>query len=274
MMPRASDTYNLKALHPALAAEWHTDKNSGLAPQEVTPGSGRKVWWRCRKAHEWQATVASRTRGSGCPHCYRKSIVSGRPLVDRGLLMEWHPSLNQGLNPRELTTAYNRQLWWLCHIGHEWQATLRSRIRGSGCPFCEESGSSAVAPESAETEPSARWEKKPKPSLLNLEENDVHDSYTETDFRKERRYPHHAAVMAETARHDGITYGLLKDFSPSGMHIETDYPIRDGEKVVIRIKEKLTASAPTRFACRVRWCKQLSDDNGDTIGYSVGLKII
>jgi hypothetical protein len=273
-MPKVSGTYNLKLLHPAIAAQWHPDRNGSLSPQEVTPGSGRKVWWRCRKAHEWRATVASRTRGSGCPRCYRESIVSGRPLIDRGLMKEWHPSLNPGLNPRKLTTAYNRKLWWLCETGHEWQATLRSRIMGSGCPVCEKSGRDTVATEATGNEAAARWEKKPKPSLLQFEENNVHDSYAETDFRREKRYPHHTAVMAETGRHDDITYGLLKDFSPSGMHIETDYPIRDGEKVVIRIKEKLTASAPTRFVCRVRWCRELSDDRGDRIGYSVGLKII
>jgi hypothetical protein len=273
-MPKVSATYNLKQLHPAVAAQWHPDKNGSLSPQELTPGSGRKVWWRCRKAHEWRATVASRTRGSGCPHCYRESIVSGRPLIDRGLMKEWHPSLNPGLNPRKLTTAYNRKLWWLCETGHEWQATLRSRIRGSGCPACEKGGTKAVDKEATDTDSAARWEKNPKPSLLHLEENHPHDAYAETDFRGERRYPCQAAVITENSRQGGITYAFLKDFSPSGMKIETDYPIRDGEKVLIRIKKKITASAPTRFVCRVRWCHEQTDDKGDKIGYSVGLKII
>ena len=200
--------------------------------------------------------------------------MKGAPIVDTGLLVEWHPSLNQGLNPRTLTTSYNRKLWWLCRIGHEWQATLRSRIQGSGCPICGNSNESTgnnghVAPDSA-----AQWESDPRASLLNLEENIVQDSYAETDFRAERRFPYNASVIAESAKHDNITYAFLRDFSSSGMHIETDYPIQDGEKVIIRIKEKITASSPYSFECRVRWCKELSYDDGETIGYRVGLQLI
>ena len=35
----------------------------------VTPSSGKKVWWICTNGHEWQATIASRTNGTGCPIC-------------------------------------------------------------------------------------------------------------------------------------------------------------------------------------------------------------
>ena len=273
-MPRASDTYNLEILHPAITSQWHPSKNGALSPRDLTPGSGRKIWWRCSNGHEWQATVSSRTKGSGCPHCYRESIVKGTPIVDSGLLVEWHPSLNQGLNPRELTTAYNRKLWWLCKIGHEWQATIRSRIQGSGCPICGTNNESHRTAGHSAPEPTARWERAPRASLLNLEESYVQDSYAETDFRTEKRYPYHAAVMTENETHGGITYAFLKDFSSSGMHIETDYPIPDGEKVFIRIKERITASTPTSFECRVRWCKPLNDDKGKTIGFRVGLQII
>ena len=273
-MPKVSDTYNLEKLQPTIASQWHPTKNGTLSPRDLTPGSGRKIWWRCSKEHDWQATVSSRTKGSGCPQCYRESIVKGTPIVDTGLLVEWHPSLNKGLNPRELTTAYNRTLWWLCRIGHEWQATLRSRIQGSGCPICGESSERARNTGQTVPDSAARWERDPRASLLNLEENYVQDSYTETDFRAERRFPYNAAVITENAKHDNITYALLKDFSSGGMHIETDYPIPDGERIFIRIKEKITASTPTSFECRVRWCKALNDDDGKIVGYRVGLQFI
>ena len=102
----------------------------------------------------------------------------------------------------------------------------------------------------------------------------MHDSYTDTDFRKEKRYPYHAAVMAESPQHDHIIYASMKNFSPSGMYIETDYPIDDGEKIIVHIKEKLTASSPASFTCRVRWCTQLSDPEGKLIGYRVGLQFL
>ncbi|MBQ4587207.1 MAG: zinc-ribbon domain-containing protein, partial [Clostridia bacterium] len=31
--------------------------------------SHKKAWWKCDKGHEWQARIASRNKGSGCPYC-------------------------------------------------------------------------------------------------------------------------------------------------------------------------------------------------------------
>jgi len=57
-----------------LAAEWHSVKNGNLTPEMVTPGSDKRVWWRCVNEHEWETAVCSRSRGSGCPQCVRGSI--------------------------------------------------------------------------------------------------------------------------------------------------------------------------------------------------------
>ena len=54
--------------HPELAGEWDYKKNNCL-PNSVTEHSGKKVWWKCEKGHEWQATVDSRSNGAGCPFC-------------------------------------------------------------------------------------------------------------------------------------------------------------------------------------------------------------
>jgi len=75
-------------------------------------------------------------------------------------------------------------------------------------------------------------------------------------------------------RRGSIIYAFLRNISPSGLQIETDYPIRDGEKVIVRIKEKISGSSPSSFTCRVKWCKERSDDSGNSIGYSVGLQVI
>ncbi len=55
---------------PEIAAQWHPTKNGDLRPEDVSAGSGKKVWWKCPVAddHEWAATIANRAgRGSGCP---------------------------------------------------------------------------------------------------------------------------------------------------------------------------------------------------------------
>ncbi|MDB3883712.1 zinc-ribbon domain-containing protein, partial [Candidatus Marinimicrobia bacterium] len=49
---KLSKEYNLAVLYPNIAKEWHSTKNGGLTPFDVTPGSGKKVWWICKKGHE------------------------------------------------------------------------------------------------------------------------------------------------------------------------------------------------------------------------------
>lgn len=77
----------LSTLCPDVAATWHPEKNDGLTPSDVGPGSNQRVWWRCPKVcscgkhHEWQATVYNRcrrgedgvyTQRSGCHICAHK----------------------------------------------------------------------------------------------------------------------------------------------------------------------------------------------------------
>ena len=67
--------YNdLTTTHPNLCNEWNYNKNKGLLPTQFTYGSGKKVWWRCLKGHEWKSTIQSRTNGSTCPQCRKDKI--------------------------------------------------------------------------------------------------------------------------------------------------------------------------------------------------------
>lgn len=58
---------------PSLLAEWHPTKNGNLQPSDISFGSGRKIWWQCKKCgHEWQSAIYARTAGTGCPICARQ----------------------------------------------------------------------------------------------------------------------------------------------------------------------------------------------------------
>lgn len=52
------------------------------------------------------------------------------------LLCQWHPQKNAGLTPADISHGSHKKIWWRCEKGHEWQAELKSRSRGDGCPFC------------------------------------------------------------------------------------------------------------------------------------------
>lgn len=132
---------DLKTLYPAIAAQWHGEKNGGLTPEEVTPGSNRKVWWLCEKGHEWEAPVKDRTAlGSGCPYCANKLILPGiNDLASRypALAKQWDREKNGSLTPEQVAPGSNRKVWWICEEGHGWQALIRSRTgQDSGCPYC------------------------------------------------------------------------------------------------------------------------------------------
>ena len=58
--------------NPKVAEEWNYGRNGNLKPEHFAKSSNKKVWWRCNQGHEWQAVIANRTKGSGCPECARE----------------------------------------------------------------------------------------------------------------------------------------------------------------------------------------------------------
>lgn len=135
-------SYNdLAAQYPQLAAQWHPTRNGALTPDVVAPGTTRKVWWRCEKGHEWQASIASRALGgNGCPVCAGKAVIAGEnDLASRfpAVAAQWHPTRNGKLTPQQVTPSSNRKVWWRCEKGHDYQAVVGARtVSGSGCPYC------------------------------------------------------------------------------------------------------------------------------------------
>ena len=136
-MPEASESYNLYILRPDLAKQWHPTKNGTLGPKDVTPGSRKKVWWLCERGHWWLAAVSDRIRGMKCTYCRDLQKQGEQCMSDAKpeLLKEWHPSRNSGLKAREVACTHGDKVWWLCNNGHEWQATIRSRLTGKTLPL-------------------------------------------------------------------------------------------------------------------------------------------
>ena len=132
--------YNdLATVNPDLAQEWHPNKNVPLTPQDVTANSGQKVWWQCKKGHEWQAAIGNRNQGSRCPYCAGKKVKKGNndlQTLNPTLANEWNYEKNGILKPEYFTAHSNKKVWWRCSKGHEWQAVIANRNDGDGCPYC------------------------------------------------------------------------------------------------------------------------------------------
>jgi hypothetical protein len=132
----------LATLNPELAKEWHPTKNRELTPYDVTPGSQKKVWWKCPKGvdHEWDAVIADRNSGIGCAICSNYKVVKSNCLatLNPQLAKEWHPTKNGELTPEDVHPGSAIKVWWKCPNGddHEWKTVIYSRTGGKGCPIC------------------------------------------------------------------------------------------------------------------------------------------
>jgi DNA-directed RNA polymerase subunit RPC12/RpoP len=137
MLPSPLPGSSLADQNVELAKEWHPSKNGRLTPDNVTPASNKKVWWQCKKGHEWESLVGNRSKSQGCPYCSGRIAFGDNCLakVNPHVAKEWHPSKNGKLAPENVTPKSNKKAWWQCDKGHEWEAVVSSRSK-SGCPYC------------------------------------------------------------------------------------------------------------------------------------------
>lgn len=127
--------------NPTLASEWHPTKNGDLQASLVLTSSSKKVWWLGRCGHEWEASIASRHRGNGCPYCSNQKVLSGYndfATTHPDLLAEWDYDKNAPLKPTAITAGSSKKVWWICSLGHSYEMIIGSRTakRKSGCPYC------------------------------------------------------------------------------------------------------------------------------------------
>jgi hypothetical protein len=120
---------DLATLNPELAAQ-----ADGWDPTTVTSFSHQKVRWKCVYSHTWEARVAERSSGDGCPIC------SGhRVLVGFNDLATTNPDLAAQADGWDPTTVVSNTYFkarWICEQGHRWEALIGNRAKGVGCPIC------------------------------------------------------------------------------------------------------------------------------------------
>ena len=127
---------DLATTHPKLAKEW-SNKNT-KKPKETTKIKSDKVWWICEHDHEWEAIIRNRVAGSGCPYCDGKKAIKGKTdlrTTHPDIIPEWDFKKNK-ISPDEVSHGSSKKVWWLCDNGHEWEAIIHSRSKGTGCPYC------------------------------------------------------------------------------------------------------------------------------------------
>lgn len=119
--------------------------------QDIPAGSSKVVVrWRCKKdaSHPpWLAYPVRRTRDErGCPYCGHKRLANGMSLAEKfpqyaeefDSVLNLSPITGQSLSPNTIWCTDRDKYWFLCPVGHSYEATIVSRTaHGKGCTFCE-----------------------------------------------------------------------------------------------------------------------------------------
>jgi hypothetical protein len=121
---------DLATTNPELAAQ-----ADGWDPTTVIAGSHKKVGWKCKHGHKWNAAVGNRAIGLGCPVCAGKKVLKG--FNDLATTNPELAAQADGWDPTTVTAGTStKKVKWLCVQGHNWKSLVRDRSRGIGCPYC------------------------------------------------------------------------------------------------------------------------------------------
>lgn len=127
---------DLATTHPDIAKQW-SNKNI-LKPTEVTFGSDKKAWWVCSKGHESFVTIKTKINCEIiCGYCSNYKVLKGFNdlfTTHKELTKQW--SEKNDISFYDVTYGSKQKVWWKCHLGHEWEATVNSRTGGRDCPKC------------------------------------------------------------------------------------------------------------------------------------------
>ena len=78
----------------------------------------------------------------GCPYCADQRVLQGfndLATILPQVAAQWHPTLNEGMTPEDVTCGSAKRVWWQCNVcGYEWKAIIYSRAGSQrcGCPMC------------------------------------------------------------------------------------------------------------------------------------------
>ena len=151
---------DLATVCPDLIHQVHPTKNDKTA-FEIFAYSNKSIWWiypyddPVTGKHfdfEWQATVASRAKGNGCPFVVNHRLWKGfNDLKTRfpHIAAEWNYKRNNN-GPEDYMPNSKRKVWWIYpyddpdsgeHYEFEWQARITNRVQdNSGCPYLSGNG--------------------------------------------------------------------------------------------------------------------------------------
>ena len=200
---------DLETVNPQIAKEWHSIKNGDLTPSNITAKNNYKAWWICEHGHEWQASVASRIDGTGCPYCSGRNAILGETdlgTTNPKLASEWHPTKNGELRPTDVLAGSGKRAWWIGECGHEWNAPIKERNNGTQCPICANRVILAGYNDLKSRFPEIAAEWHPTKNNDLTPDNIVYGSNKDVWWMCEKGHEWHTRIVKRTARGHACPY--------------------------------------------------------------------
>jgi len=175
------------------------------------------------------------------------------------LVKEWHPTANGDLTLRSLKMSYPKKVWWLCIEGHEWQDTIKCRLKHNDCPICV---------------------KDKKKVDLSISLPSIGKNY-----RKNRRFKTKATAVIEIPDSGYWVYAEMIDFSSHGLCFETEAAIQPGTMIRVKFDKSIISTRLDKsfkslfdngyktYNSTVKWCKKLDDDQSVS-NFGIGIELI
>lgn len=277
-MAEPTNPNTLLSSRPDLAKEWHPIRNGAIGPNDVGPDSDREVWWICQKGHWYLASVRSRVIGNKCSIC--SSLMGQTDLrveaIRPDLLKDWHPVRNLEAKFSDVRCNHQGKVWWICSMGHEWEASIPTRLSGQGCPLCTKFVLSTLA----ETLPEEKlMTKDPTASVSDHVTRNL-SSYESVSFlhrgqelRRSKRFKVSEVVLVEKPMQEILGYAELHDFSPEGMMLRSSFPLQRGETVLVRLNKPLFQHPQDIVPSRVVWCRDYLEEDDVPVRFGIGFAL-
>jgi hypothetical protein len=190
--------------------------------------------------------------------------------------MEWHPTKNGYLRLEDANSGLHQNVWWICKEGHEWQATVKSRMKGSGCPRCH----GAVVQKKSSIK---KTRKKADSAIAKSESRSskngpvmgpaISDMKSGTDFRKDQRFQFQDTIILENTDSGQWCYARSVNISEMGMFFESEYNFKAGTRIIVKFNHAPFNSSQKTYSSIVRWCKELAYESSAS-SYGVGVEFI
>lgn len=125
----------------------HINKNKELDINNLSSGSGKKIWWKCDKSdcHEWECIIQNRVKGNGCPFCAGQKIcknINCKSCINKTFFSNekakyW--STKNIVKPYEVFKSAKAKYWFKCEkCNHEFESSLNNiSSLNRWCPYCE-----------------------------------------------------------------------------------------------------------------------------------------